>query len=114
VLLVAQGHTQEMHSAREPVLRHFHWRLDLLNRTVKLARWLEEIGAKDVAGADGLLPEIAELESLEERVFDHWRTAENLEALAVREFPLSNEELDQAAAHHRPPASWYEEEGKPF
>ena len=54
------------------------------------------------------------MERLKAEVFDRWQTADDLEDLAARDYPLTTEELDRIGPSRRPPASWYVEEGKPF
>ena len=45
------------------------------------------------------------MERLKARVFDRWQTAEDLEDLAARDYPLTTADLDQIGPHRRPPAS---------
>ncbi|MCI0380525.1 MAG: hypothetical protein L0215_23305 [Gemmataceae bacterium] len=54
------------------------------------------------------------MERLKARVFDLWQTAEDLEDLAARDYPLSTADLDKIGPQHRPPASFYADESKPF
>ena len=63
---------------------------------------------------DFLLPEIDGMERLKTRVFDRWQSADDLEDLAARDYPLTTADLDQIGPQRRTPASWYAEEGKPF
>jgi hypothetical protein len=96
------------------LLRSFEERLRLLRQTHALAQWLSGSGRPDVPNFDILLPEIAGLERLKAGVFDRWQTAEDLEDLAARDYPLTTADLDRIGPRHRPPASYYAEEGKPF
>jgi hypothetical protein len=111
---VAQGHTPEVQAARPRLLNAFQKRLSLLKQTQALAAWLAELGKADVPDPDALLTEIAGMERLKANVFDRWQTAEDLEDLAARDYPLTTADLDQIGPHRRPPASFYAEESKPF
>jgi hypothetical protein len=114
VLEVARGQTTEMHAARSRLLSAFQKRLETLRQTQALAAWLRQLGRADVPGPEVLDAEIAGLERQQARVFDAWRTAEDLEDLAARDYPLTTADLDQIGPQRRPPASWYAEESKPF
>lgn len=109
---VAKGQTTEIQAARPRLLGAFEKRLSLLKHTYALAQWLRTLGRTDVPDPDLLLPEIGGMERLKVSVFDRWQTAEDLEDLAARDYPLTTADLDQLG--RRPPASWYAEEGKPF
>jgi hypothetical protein len=111
---VAQGKTAEIHAAHVRLRKAFEKRLSLLKHTHALAEWLRELGRADVPDPDVLLPEIAGMERLKASVFDRWQTAEDLEDLAARDYPLTTPDLDQIGPRHRPPASYYAEENKPF
>jgi hypothetical protein len=111
---VARGQTTEIHAARPRLLRAFETRLRLLKQTHTLAAGLHGLSPVDVPDPDVLLPEIAEMERLKANVFDRWQTAEDLEDLAARDYPLTTADLEQIAPTRRPPASWYAEESKPF
>jgi hypothetical protein len=111
---VAKGQTAEMHAARQRLLDAFDERLRLLRLTHAVAIGLRMGGCPAVPAADVLLPEIAAIERLKATVFDHWHTAEDLEDLAARDYPLKTSELDQLGPSRRPPASWFAEESKPF
>jgi hypothetical protein len=114
VLEVAKGQTTEMHAARPRFLSAFEKRLDLLKQAHALATWLRKLGRVDVPDPDVLLPEIVRMERLRASVLDRWQTAEDLEDLAARDYPLTTADLDQIGPHRRPPASYYAEESKPF
>jgi hypothetical protein len=47
-------------------------------------------------------------------VFDRWQTADDLEDLAARDYPLTTADLDQIWPQRRPPESYYAEESEPF
>ena len=108
ILDVAEGRTAEMQAVRPRLLTALeHW-LDLLKRAHALAQRLRhEDGTEQVADPDVLLPEIAALEQLKAGVFDRWQTAEDLERLAVENYPLSQSQLQRIAATHAPPPEWY-------
>lgn len=114
ILHVSNGLTAEMHAARSQLLAVFNKRLLLLKQIHALATWLRECGSREVSDPDVLLPEIAGMERLISRVFDHWQTAEDLEDLAARDYPLTTADLDQIGPHHKPPVSFYTEQSKPF
>jgi hypothetical protein len=114
ILDVAKGQTTEMNAARPRLLNAFQERLSLLKHTHALAMWLRFLGRADLPDPDVLLPEIAGMERLKASVFDRWQTAEDLEDLAARDYPLTTADLDQIGPQHRPPASYYAEESKPF
>jgi len=111
---VAKGQTAEMQAARSRSLNAFEKRLDLLKRTHALFTRLPKHGWTGLPDPDVLLSEIAGMERLKARVFDPWQTADDLEDLAARDYPLSTADLDQIGPQRRPPASWYAEESKPF
>jgi hypothetical protein len=114
VLEVAKGQTAAMHAARPRFLSAFEKRLDLLKHAHALANWLLKRGRADIPDPDILLPEIVGMERLKASVFDRWQTAEDLEDLAARDYPLTTADLDQIGPHRRPPASYYAEDSKPF
>jgi hypothetical protein len=114
VMDVARGQTAEIQAARPRLLSAFEKRLGLLRQTHALATWLSKRGRVDGPGPDALLPEIAGMERLKASVFDRWQTADDLEGLAARDYPLTTADLDQIGPQRRPPASYYAEEGKPF
>jgi hypothetical protein len=111
---VAKGQTAEIHAERPRLLNAFERRLSLLKNTHAFAKWLRELGRADEPDPDILLPEIAGMERLKANVFDRWQTAEDLEDLAARNYPLTTADLDQIGPGRRPPASYYAEESKPF
>jgi hypothetical protein len=47
-------------------------------------------------------------------VLDRWQTADDLEDLAARDYPLTTADLDRIGPQRRPPESYYAEESKPF
>lgn len=114
VMDVARGQTAEMQAVRPQLLSAFGERLSLLKQAHALATWLGELGRADVPSPDGLATEITGMERLKASVFDHWRTADDLEDLAARDYPLTTADLDRIGPHRRPPASYYAEESKPF
>jgi hypothetical protein len=114
IIEVAKGQTTKIHAARQRLLSAFEKRLSLLKHTQALARWLRELGRVDVPDPEVLLPEIAGMERLKANVFDRWQTADDLEELAARDYPLTTADLDQIGPQRRPPASYYAEESKPF
>jgi hypothetical protein len=91
-------------------LSDFEKRLDLLKRVHALFTRYHKEGWTDLPDPDVLLPEIAGMERLKARVFDQWRTPEDLEKLAVEHYPLSQARLQQIAATHAPPPEWYQGE----
>jgi hypothetical protein len=111
---VAKGQTAEIQAVRPRLLNAFEKRLDLLKQTYALLTWLHKRSHTDCADPDILLPEIAGMERLKARVFDPWQTADDLEDLAARDYPLTMADLDRIGPHRQSPVSWYAEEGKPF
>jgi hypothetical protein len=111
---VAKGQTAEIQAARPRLLTAFEKRLDLLKTTYELAAWLHKLGWTDVPDPDALLPEIKGMERLKAHVFDQWQSADDLEDLAARDYPLTTADLDRIGPQRRPPASYYAEESKPF
>ncbi len=114
VIDVAKGQTAEIQSARTQLLSAFEKRLRLLKETNAVAGFLIEMGTPGVADPHVLEPEIVGMERLKACVFDRWQTADDLEDLAARDYPMTTADLDQIAPQHRPPASWYAEDSKPF
>jgi hypothetical protein len=111
---VAKGQTAEMQAARPRLLSAFENWLGLLRQAHALLGRYPERGWTALPNPDVLLPEIAGMERLKARVFDHWQSADDLEDLAARDYPLTTADLDRIGPHRRPPESWYAEEGKPF
>jgi hypothetical protein len=111
---VAKGQTAKMQAARPHLLGIFETRLALLKDTHTLTTWLARREKADVPAPDILLSEIAGMERLKANVFDRWQTADDLEDLAARDYPLTTTDLDRIGPHRRPPASYYAEESKPF
>jgi hypothetical protein len=114
ILQVARGQTTEIQAARPRLLSAFEKRLNLLKQTHTLATWLTNLRRPAVPDPDVLLAEIVGMERLKASVFDHWQTADDLEDLAARDYPLTTADLDRIGPHRRPPASYYAEESKPF
>lgn len=114
VLEVAKGQTATMQSARPQLLSALERRLGLLKEAHEMSMWLRGLRRADSLAPDALLPEITGLERLKANVFDRWETADDLEDLAARDYPLTTADLDRAGPHRRPPASYYAEESKPF
>jgi hypothetical protein len=114
VIEVARGQTTQMQAARPQLLSAFEKRLGLLKDTYALAEWLRMLGRAEIQAAAVLRPEIDGMDQLKASVFDRWHTAEDLEELAARDYPLTTGDLDRIGSQHRPPASYYQEEGKPF
>ncbi|HKI32331.1 MAG TPA: hypothetical protein VKA46_10720 [Gemmataceae bacterium] len=113
VMEVARGQTTEMHAARPRLLSAFEKRLSRLRETHALAAWLHKPGEADVPSPDVLLPEIAGMERLKAGVLDRWQTADDLEELAARDYPLTTADLDRLGPHRRPAASYYADESRP-
>jgi hypothetical protein len=111
---IANGQTAGIQSERTRFLNAFERRLTILKLTHRFANWLRELGRADEPDANVLLPEIAGMERLKTNVFDRWQTAEDLEDLAARDYPLTTAEIDQIGPQLRPPPSYYAEESKPF
>jgi hypothetical protein len=114
ILEVAAGRTAEMQALRQRLLAAFQKHLDLLKRTsafaTELRKWHREESLPD---PDVLQRDLAGLERLRINVFDHWQTAEDLEALALEHYPLSSAQLERVAATHAPPAEWYAPQSPP-
>jgi hypothetical protein len=111
---VAKGQTAEMQAARPRLLSAFENWLGLLRQAHVLLTRFHKRGWTELANPDALLPEIAGMERLKARVFDHWQSADDLEDLAARDYPLTTADLDQIGPQRRPPGPWYAEESKPF
>jgi hypothetical protein len=114
IIEVAKGRTKEIHAAQTRLLSAFDKRLSLLKQTHELVTWLSKSGKANVPSPDVLWPEIAGMERLKTTVFDRWQTAEDLEDLAARDYPLTTADLDQIGPLRRPSPSYYAEESKPF
>jgi len=114
VLAVADGHTTEIQAARPRFAAAFAERLRLLKEAYDIATKFQKLGSVDVPVPEILLPEIAGMEWLKATVLDHWQSGEDLEDLAARDYPLTTADLDRIGPQCKPPASWYEEEAKPF
>lgn len=111
---VAKGQTAEMQAAHPRLRSAFEKRLDLLKQAHTLLTGYHKRGWTDLPDPDDLLLEIAGMERLRVRVFASWQTAEDLEDLAARDYPLTTADLDRIGPQRQPPASWYTEESKPF
>jgi hypothetical protein len=114
VVDVAKGRTAEIHALRPRLLHAFEKRLRLLKETHVLATWLASFRKEAVPDPHVLVPEIAGMERLRVNVFDRWQTADDLEDLAARDYPLTTADLDAIGPHRRPPTSFYADESKPF
>lgn len=111
---VASGQTAAMQALRSRLLRALEERLRLLKETHNLGKWLQQRGGAQIPSPDVLLPEIVGIERLKASVFDRWETADDLEDLAARDYPLTTADLDRIGPQRRPPASYYAEATKPF
>ena|SRR5438046_2545859 len=114
IIHVGKGQAAEINAGRPRLLSVFEKRLLLLRQIHALATWLRKLGSAEVPDPDVLLQEIDGMERLIIRVFDRWQTAEDLEDLAARDYPLTTADLDRIGPQHRPPASFYTEQSKPF
>lgn len=114
VVEVAEGHTATVHPLRDRLAGALAERVEQVKNTHAVATWLRKRGPTRLPDPDVLLPEIVALERLKTNVFDCWKTVEDLEDLAARDYPLSNADLDRVGPQRRPPASFYSEESKPF
>lgn len=110
VVAVAKGQTVEMQGARSRLLAAFEKRLRLLKDAHAVASWMRERGSEEIPDPDVLLQDIAGMERLKGSVFDCWQSADDLEDLAARDYPLTTADLDQIGPTLRPPASFYAEE----
>ncbi len=95
IMDVARGQTAAMHVVRPRLLCALEKWLGLLKDTQAVAKWLATSGRATVPDPEVLLPEIAGLERLKARVLDQWQTAEDLEDLAARDYPLTTADLDR-------------------
>lgn len=111
---VAKGQTGEMQTERAGLLDEFEKRLGFFKKNYALLSRLHKRHQTDFPAPDFLLSEIAGMERLKAHVFDRWQSADDLEDLAARDYPLTTADLEQIAPQRRPPDSWYAEESKPF
>jgi hypothetical protein len=112
---VAEGKTAEMHALRPKFEGGLASRLNMLRQAVALAAVLRRMSGEGPAPDPAPLEaEAQRLEHLKARILYAWQTAEDLEDLAARDYPLTTAHLDQAGPQRRPDASWYAETGKPF
>jgi hypothetical protein len=114
VWLVASGQTEKVQIRRGKLATLLSERLDLLRRLHRLAARGRRLIGEEAPDPDALLADIAGLERLKEGVFDRWQTPEDLEDLAARDYPLTTADLERLGPERQPPASWYEEESRPF
>jgi hypothetical protein len=115
VLAVARGETEVAHAQREQLQAGVCASLEFFKRLFKLEAMIRpRLRKEEALDLDPLLPEVAALERFKSTVLDRWQTAEDLEDLAARDYPLSTTELDQIGPTRRPPSSWYSDESKPF
>lgn len=114
VLEVSRGRTEEMQARRPTLLLAFQTRLDHLKKAHRLAEVLRRPDLPDVPHEDVLLPEITGMERFKASVFDLWQTADDLEDLAARDYPLTTADLDAIGPHRHPAPSYYADESKPF
>jgi len=114
IVEVARGQTAEIHAARPRLLSAFEKRLTRLKFYYALVTLLQQFERTEAPDPEILLAEISAMSRLKTSVFDRWQTADDLEELAARDFPLTTAELDRIGPQRRPPASWYKEESKPF
>jgi hypothetical protein len=114
IMDVAKGQTQAIQLTRPQLLSAFEKRLRLLKETHAIATWLRNLGSENIRDPDVLRAVIDDMERLKADVFDRWQTADDLEDLAARHYPLTTADLDRIGPQRRPPASWYAEESKPF
>jgi hypothetical protein len=114
VLEVAHGRTAVIHASRARFAGALERRLELLKLTRALVVSFRDVGRTDISDPSVLAAEIAELERLKTTVIDHWKTGEDLEDLAARDYPLSTADLEHIGPLRQPPAAFYAEESKPF
>jgi hypothetical protein len=110
IMEVAKGRAAEIQADRPGLLNCFETRLSQLQRAHTFVTWLAALGRAEVPDPNVLVPEIEGIERLKARVFDRWHSADDLEKLAVEQYPLSQSRLEELASANPPPAEWYEEE----
>jgi hypothetical protein len=114
VKAVAAGETGRIHALRDVLYTGLLHRLEALRHATRLAGMAAALEGREVSGADRLSAATADLERLRVRVFERWRTAEDLEDLVAADYPLSGAQLEALAAKYPPPPSWYQEEDMTF
>ncbi len=114
VVNVANGQTEAMQAERPRLLERHAKRFALLRQAHLLIDQYHKEDESQQPEPDLLLSELADMERFKTRVLDRWLTAEDLEDLAARDYPLNARDLERVGSQRRPSASWYSEEGKPF
>ncbi len=109
VINVAKGQTAEMQAERTGLLSEFDKRIDILKKGHAFLTGEHHKGYTDL-DPDFLLPEIADMQRFKTRVLDRWQSADDLEKLAVEQYPLAQSQLKKIAASHTPPPEWYQGE----
>ena len=110
---VAAGNTEAVQAERDALSRNLDAHLEALRRTIRIAAIAGSLSGEPVSGSTELPAALDDLERLRADVFDHWRTAEDLEDLAAAAFPLSGTRLRELAALHPAPQAWYDQRGEP-
>ncbi len=111
---VAAGHLDEVHGLRPALEKVVEARLQHLKQGQRLASMAAALGGEEVPGAAELPRLVLDLERFRERVLGAWKSPEDLEELAVADYPLPAERLKALCATSPPPPAWYEQEDKPF
>lgn len=105
---VGAGHTEQIHRFRPQFERLVRSRIEYARKAQTLASL---VGTE--AERTELPTILASLERFSERVLSGWKTAEDLEELAVQDYPLSEAQLRVAVTNLPAPQAWYDEATQP-
>lgn len=104
-MVVADEMLDEVHSLRQAFLDALSGYASALKELLRRVR----LDAPESPEADALLPEIAAVEKLYARLSREWTDKEDLQELAVRDYPLPRSKLKAIVAKYPPPQEWYDE-----
>ena len=108
------GRTSEVDAARNQLQASVQLKLRLAERALTYCEILHVQTGETLAERKDLVRSYEKLQRFKTEVLDRWQSLEDLEEILVENFPLSAERLEKTAANCQPPASWYQEQGKPF
>ena len=110
----ANRKVDDLHAARDAYRALLQGHLRLLEDYLSVA----ELHQLHMGSASKRIAELRravdDLRQLHDELFPRWQTLDDLHAILTQKLTLPNAKLDELAAKHSPPQSWYEESIDPF
>jgi len=109
----AQRTVEELHAARDAYRDLLRGHLKLLEDYIAVSE-LHDRHLGPSTQIEELRRAAAGLRELHDELFPRWQSLDDLREILKRQLTLSPEKLNEIAAKHPPPQSWFEETIDPF